>query len=358
MISKNNEIFDLIDLGFNDELRQQCHFSSPELTVARVAVEYKNLYRVYGDFGEQMATISGKMLYNAEERDNYPAVGDWVIISKNSGDRTVIHQILRRKSKFVRKEAGLSPREQIVATNIDVAFICMSLNENFNLRRLERYITMTWDSGALPVVLLTKADLCNDIESLVEKVQEVSPGIEVICSSALDSSGVDRVRSYIKRGTTAAFLGSSGVGKSTIINLLIGKQRQATMETSQLGARGRHTTTNRELLILEEGGVVIDTPGMRELHIMDVAESIDTAFKEIEELSRHCHFSNCSHDKEPGCAVKKALADGTLSEERFTSYMKLKKEALHMEKKAEHKKSIENRKMGKKKNRRDMSYKL
>ncbi len=351
----NNESYDLIDLGFNEELRQQWDFSTQEFTVARVAVEYKNLYRVYGDFGEQMAAISGKMLYNAEERDNYPAVGDWVVITKTSGDRTVIHRILKRKSKFVRKEAGLSPREQIVATNIDVAFICMSLNENFNLRRLERYITMTWDSGALPVVLLTKADLCKDIESLVEEVQAVSPGIEVICSSALDSSGIDRIRSYIKRGVTAAFLGSSGVGKSTIINLLLGRQRQATMEISQLGARGRHTTTNRELVILEEGGVVIDTPGMRELHIMDVTESIGTAFKEIEELSRYCRFSNCIHDKEPGCAVKKALLEGSISEERFISYMKLKKEALYMEKKAEHKRSMENRKMGKKKNMRGIS---
>lgn len=342
--------YNLYDLGWNENFVKKIEQYGDAYSIGRVAVEYRNLYKIYTENGEVFASVSGKMINSANGRDDYPAVGDWVILDKNANqnDRAIIHGILERKSKFSRKAAGNKFDEQIIAANIDIAFICMSLNNNFNLRRLERYITMAWDSGSRPVVLLTKADLCDDIESKLEQTSEVLFGIDVHCISCVNKSGISEVKDYIKKGITVAFIGSSGVGKSTIINELLGESRQITQEVSNIGEKGRHTTTNRELLVLPEGGIVIDTPGMRELHILDVSDSIDTAFKDIEELSLRCKFSDCTHTSEPRCAVKEAIKDGTLSKKRYESFVKLKKEAAYTERKLNRKAEIQYKKAVKK----------
>ncbi|WP_352420078.1 ribosome small subunit-dependent GTPase A [Proteiniborus sp.] len=342
--------YNLLDLGWNECFEKGIEQYGDSYSIGRVAVEYRSLYKVYTEDGEIFASVSGKMINSATGRDDYPAVGDWVILDKNSNqnDRTIIRGILERKSKFSRKVAGNSFDEQIIAANIDIAFICMSLNNNFNLRRLERYITMAWDSGARPVVLLTKADLCKDVDEKLDQTSGILFGIDVHCISCVSKSGISEVENYLEKGITVAFIGSSGVGKSTIINELLGESRQITQEVSNIGEKGRHTTTNRELVILPEGGVVIDTPGMRELHILDVSDSIDTAFKDIEGLSLKCKFSDCTHSSEPNCAVKEAISNGTLSKKRYESYVKLKKEAEYTERKLNRKAEIQYKKLAKK----------
>lgn len=337
-------------LGWNEDFEKEFAAYSSSCEVGRVAVEYKGLYKVYCENREALASVSGKMLYTAAEREDYPAVGDWVVMDKpaSENDRAIIRGILTRRSKFSRKCAGNTSEEQIVAVNIDTLFICMSLNQNFNLRRLERYITMAWDSGAVPVVLLTKSDLCEDIDTKLRETKETALGVDVHYISSMDDSAAETVRKYIKPGHTLAFLGSSGVGKSTIINRLIGEERLDTQAISQMGDRGRHTTTNRELIVLPEGGIVIDTPGMREFHILDAEEGIGTAFGDIESLAESCRFSDCTHTIEPGCAVREAIESGTLSEDRYNNYLKLKKEAEFIERKTNKKAELEYKNMLKK----------
>lgn len=245
-----------------------------------------------------------KVCDDAAHPSDFPAVGDFVMAGKTGeGTQAVIHQVLPRKSVFMRKAAGSDRKEQLVATNIDIVFLCMALNQDFNVRRLERYLSIAWDSGAKPVVVLTKPDICEDIE-------EILP--------------------YLSAGTTAAFLGSSGVGKSTLVNRLLGEERLATGGIRN-DDKGRHTTTHRELLFLPDGGMVIDTPGMRELGMWDAKSGIDRTFSDIEELALQCRFRDCTHTVEPGCAVQKALKNGTLSKERMQSYQKLKTENDYME---------------------------
>jgi ribosome biogenesis GTPase / thiamine phosphate phosphatase len=342
--------YSLVDLGWNEVLEKEFDGYKEQYSIGRVAVEYKNLYKIYCEDGEVLGSISGKMIHSAGNREDYPAVGDWVLIDKikQSDDRTIIRGFLTRKSKFSRKTAGRTTEEQIVAANIDIAFICMSLNHNFNLRRLERYITASWDSGATPVILLTKADLCEDIEEKLNQTMQVALGIDIHCVSCVTKSGFDDIRKYISSGKTIVFLGSSGVGKSTMINELYGETKQETQDISSLGDKGRHTTTNRELIILPKGGIIIDTPGMREFHILDIGESVDSAFEDIEELSRKCKFSDCTHNKEPKCAVREAIEEGLLSEERYANYLKLKREAEFLERKNNKKADLQYKKSVKK----------
>lgn len=324
----------LTNLGWDNSMNKYLNNLDEDKTIGRIVSVYKNLYKIRTHIGEIYGSISGKISYSVTEKSHYPAVGDWVIINRvgSTEERAIIHDILPRKSKFSRKECGNSTEEQIIASNVDICFICMSLNLNFNLRRLERYITMAWESGASPVILLTKADICGNIDELLSKVETVAFGIPVHILSIVSGFGLEEVRKYLSLGKTAVFIGSSGVGKSSLINTLIGNEFQSTKEIGT-DDKGRHTTTNRELLILPEGGIVIDTPGMREFHILDSEEGFDSTFKDIEIYAKKCKFSNCSHTCEPGCAVKSAIDTGDLSIDRFNNYIKLKKESEFIAKK-------------------------
>ncbi len=308
------------DYGLSDRFINESKMY--DLNIGRIISQDKGSYKLVTENGEFKGQISGKFRYQALNISDYPAVGDFVMIDENDGN-AIIHHVLSRKSAFIRKAAGTSHNNQVVAANVDTIFICMALNNDFNLRRLERYISIGWDSNALPVVVLTKSDLCSNLEDIMSQLDVIALGLEVIVTSSLKDE-FENIKKYVKPGQTIAFIGSSGVGKTTLINKLIGQDIYDTKETRN-DDRGRHTTTRRELILLPEGSIVIDTPGMRELGI----ESADfsKSFKEIDELSNMCKFSDCSHTKEPGCAVKKAIEEGSLSEERLESYFKLKKEA-------------------------------
>lgn len=297
----------------------------PEQTVGRITLQEKGMYRLRTVTGEQNALVSGRLQFDARSPSDYPAVGDYVMAGCADPDTAVIHQVLPRKSLFVRKAAGTAQTEQVVAANIDTVFLCMSLNNDFNLRRLERYLAIAWESGAAPVVVLTKADLCGDLPQKEREVGSVAMGVPVLAVSALDADGYGQIMPYVTEGRTVAFVGSSGVGKSTLINRLLGEERLAT-DGLRKDDRGHHTTTHRELLFLPNGAMVIDTPGMRELGMWDAASGVGQTFGDIEELAARCRFRDCSHTGEPGCAVRAALESGLLDAGRWQSYQKLKSE--------------------------------
>ncbi len=314
----------LNDYGLTDRFSNEATLY-PDLTLARITAQYRGLYKIVTEHGEMQAEISGKFRYETTELAKFPTVGDFVMVSVDcSESNAIIHHVLTRKSVFLRTAVGVSGQAQSMAANIDTVFICMSLNNNFNLSRLERYLSVAWDSGATPVVLLTKSDLCYDLATAVDDVERVSSFSDVIPLSAFDDNVEDKLSKYLNAGTTSAFIGSSGVGKSTLINKLLGEDMLA---TSGIGKsdKGRHTTTGREMFPSHFGGVLIDTPGMRELG----AESADLGktFDDIEELVNRCKFHDCTHVNEPGCAILEALDNGTLDHRRFQNYCKLKTEA-------------------------------
>jgi ribosome biogenesis GTPase len=299
----------------------------PGLHLGRVTTQHKGVYQVVTEQGSCMAEVSGKFRFEAKRLADYPAVGDFVMLDRihDKTGNAIIHHILRRKSSFERTSVENENETQVVATNIDFVFLCMSLNANYSLNRMERYLSIAWSSGATPVVVLTKADLCDDAESKRLEVEGVAPGVDVIVTSSLDDT-YEKLLPFLKEGVSASFIGSSGVGKSTLINHLAGTDILATSEVREDG-KGRHTTTRRELNLLPSGGVVIDTPGMREMG----AESVDLSksFADIDALAAQCRFRDCTHTREPGCAVLAAVRDGTLGERRMESYRKLGREAKY-----------------------------
>lgn len=325
----------LSDYGWSEFYED--HFQPYQLggyAPGRVLLEYNHLYRVYTEQGELLSDIAGKLRHEAAGRADLPVVGDWVVVEPRSGEgKATIQAVLPRKSKFVRKAAGSRTEEQIVGANIDTVFLVTSLNQDFNLRRIERYLIVALEGGARPVIVLSKADLSDEIEERIAEIQSVAGEVPVHAISTVSEGGLVELMPYFRDGETVALLGSSGVGKSTLINRLIGRDVQKVKEIREHDGRGQHTTTHRELILLPQGGLVLDTPGMRELHLWDGEESLHVAFDDIEELARNCYFSDCQHRDEPRCAIREALADGTIDAARYQSYEKLHKELKHVARK-------------------------
>jgi ribosome biogenesis GTPase len=314
---------DLVELGWSAEWQLALDATPHDgLAPARVATQHRRGYGLLTADGEAVAAISGKLRHDARAATDLPAVGDWVLVR----DRT-IQAVLPRRTRFSRQAAGGRTDEQIVAANVDTVFVVMGLDPDFNLRRLERYLTFAWESGAEPVVLLTKADLAVDIAARAEEAERSTPGVAVHPVSVVTGTGVDAVDALLRDHRTYAFLGSSGAGKTTLINRLAG----LSLATGGLrkDGRGRHTTTRRELVVLPGRAVILDTPGMRELQVWQATRGTEDAFADVGALAGSCRFSDCRHSGEPGCAVEAAIEGGTLDPERLQSLRKLEREAAH-----------------------------
>lgn len=322
-------------LGWSPELQTTFEpYHKSGFAPGRVALEHKHIYRVLTRHGEVLAEVSGKLRHQAASRADYPAVGDWVALSLRLDEgKATIHAVLPRFSVFSRRAAGPVAEQQIAAANVNTVFLVSALNHDFNLRRIERYLLLARESGAEPVIVLSKADLSEDVEEAVETVRAIAFGVPVHAVSSLSLEGMEALSPYLKEGRTIALLGSSGAGKSTLINRLYGSDIQLTGEIREGDDRGKHTTTYRELLVLPSGGILIDTPGMRELQLWEGADELDPTFRDIAALSESCAYKDCRHDKEPGCAVREALELGTLEAKRFGSYLKLKRELAYAERK-------------------------
>jgi ribosome biogenesis GTPase / thiamine phosphate phosphatase len=298
---------------------------------ARVVAVHRETSIVRDGGGDRAVSVSGSFRYEALARSDFPTVGDWVVLE---GD--VVSAILPRRSMFKRMAADGSRRgaslddEQVMASNIDLALLVAGLDNDFNLRRIERYLAVAWSSAIEPIVILNKADLADDVDGRLVAVDAVAPGVTTIALSARTGEGLDTLRAHLGPGVTGAILGSSGVGKSTLVNALLGDERQATGEVRASDSRGRHTTTHRELFELPNGGALVDTPGIRALEVLGAETGIETAFDDVNDLATDCRFSDCRHDGEPGCAIRAALADGRLTEERLASHRKLEREAARI----------------------------
>ena len=326
-------MFQLHELGWSSFFQQHLKTSDARIP-ARVIEEQRSAYRVACESGELIAETSGHLRHMTAATAGRPAVGDWVLIEARYAERrATIHEVLPRKTKFSRKAAGQETTEQIVAANIDSVFLMTSLNADLNLRRIERYLTIVWESGAQPIVLLSKADLCVDSMAAMEAVAGIAFGVPIHVLSAVTGDGLEDLQGYLKPGQTVALLGSSGVGKSTLINRLLGATVQKVRDIRDDDDRGRHTTTARRLFLLPKGGMLIDTPGMRELQLWDVDDGLSQTFDDIEILARDCRFRDCRHQSEPGCAVQLALSRDELSNERFESYCKLRRELNYLTRK-------------------------
>jgi len=306
-------------------------FRESNLAPARVATEDKHHYTVVGEPGECLAVIAGKMFHQRHSNAGFPKVGDWVAVAPQPGEaKVVIHHVLPRRTTVARKVPGREVEEQLLAVNVDKAFVVQALDTTFNLRRLERFLVMIREGGAEAVVILNKADLCDDVEARLAETQQAAGPAPVIVVSAKTRRGIGQLRERITPGQTVVFIGTSGVGKSSLINRLCGEEVQPTIEVRESDSKGRHSTTWRELIPLPCGGLVIDTPGMREFHMWMAGDGADEAFPDIAELAVRCHFRNCSHTTEKRCALKEAVEAGQLPRERMESFLKLQRELEYM----------------------------
>jgi ribosome biogenesis GTPase len=318
-------MYALSTLGYDAFFENQ--LKTEDAVVARISAEHRGGYRVWSNTGAGFATLAGKLSRELED-EAFPGVGDWVVLKSpiNAAQTAIIQSVLDRRTVFIRGASGREVRGQVVAANIDIVFIVCGLDNDYNVRRIERYLSRVFASGAQPVVVLNKADVCSDTPARTVEVESHCPGVDVVVASAVHHEGMERIRACISPGVTAAFVGSSGTGKSTIINVLSGEETMATGATRSRDGRGCHTTSHRQLIMLPRGGLLIDTPGMRELQMFD-EEGIDSVFADIEVFSGRCRFRDCRHESEPGCAVKQAVEIGEISPERLEHYLQLQKEA-------------------------------
>ena len=344
----------LEEFGWNSYFAEKYEdYKEEGLIIARVAREQKNLYGIFTESGEEQAILSDSLFMSSFSSIELPAVGDWVLCRQQQDfDKLFIEKILPRRSKFSRKGKNTYGRnyqkegssdEQIISANIDTVFLVISMDRDFNLRKIERYLTMIWDSGSNPVIILNKADQCDDPQWYADETESVSLGIPVHVVSALKNEGIMELQKYLQNGKTVTLIGSSGAGKSSIINCLMGEEKQYVSYVREGDKRGRHTTTTREMIILESGGILIDNPGMRDIQLSVNETTLDRTFYDIVELEKKCKFRNCKHDTEPGCAVRQAIEDGELEAERFENYQKLLREVRFQERRnKQRKKFIDN----------------
>jgi ribosome biogenesis GTPase / thiamine phosphate phosphatase len=327
---------DLKLLGWNDTFAQALEtLSQPSWVPARILSVDRSSYNLGGEFGEIIGKISGRYRYEAYDQSNLPAVGDWVAVtSTNKDDFAIIHELLPRLTCISRKAAGITTEAQIIAANIDTVFIVTGLDNNFNLRRIERYIAVIKNSGAQPVIILNKADLINNIDTINEirqSIESIALDVPIHFISVLKNNGLSELLTYFINGITVSLVGSSGVGKSTLTNYFLGSEKQRIVETREDDSRGRHTTTRRQLFLLPSGGMLIDTPGMRELQLWVENGDIDLGFNDIDSLKLSCRFNDCTHNHEPGCAVQKAIAEGSINPKRLANFNKMKRELNYLE---------------------------
>ncbi|HEX5072554.1 MAG TPA: ribosome small subunit-dependent GTPase A [Gemmatimonadaceae bacterium] len=309
----------------------------------RVVAEHRERYSVSTADGEVSAVLAGRLRHDLGSREDLPAVGDWVGISRESGEGTaVVRFVVPRRSAFVRKSAGTVTEAQIVAANVDVALIATALPGDLSSRRLERYLTLAWESGTTPVVVLTKSDLSNDVRGAMSQAALAAPGVEIIAVSAVSGEGMDSLSRWLEPGATAVLLGSSGVGKSTLVNRLLGTNQLRTATVRSTG-KGRHTTTHRELVRLSNGALLIDTPGMRELQLWSADAGLGPTFADIEVFAARCRFRDCVHGHEPGCAVRDAVASGELASERLEHWHRLRRELAFLARKQDERANAEYR---------------
>lgn len=348
LLSYRRVPFDLKDLGWDDAwARAFAPFAAEGLVPARVAIEFNHIFRLYAERGEVQAQHSGRLLHRAEGRQALSAVGDWVATRPTPGEAmATIEAVLTRRSRFSRKVAGETTEEQIVAANIDTVFLVMGLDGDYNPRRLERYLLMAHESGANPVVLLNKSDLSEDLAHSIAEITSLAGGVPVHAVSARTGHGLEAFDRYLDPGRTGALLGSSGVGKSTLVNALVGEERFKTSDVRAGDSRGRHTTRHRHLILLPGRGLLIDTPGMRELQLWTQDGARET-FDDVDALAAGCHFTDCRHREEPRCAVKQAIVAGTLDASRLESYLKLQDEIQSLDAQKNIRAQIDEKRKGK-----------
>ncbi|OPZ79165.1 MAG: putative ribosome biogenesis GTPase RsgA [Alphaproteobacteria bacterium ADurb.Bin438] len=320
------------NLGFSDfheKSLEPCDIENYK--ISRITAEHKNSYIVNDGNYDYFATISGKFFHKLQNEGTIPVVGDFVLLKKDTLSPAIIEKIVPRKtclkriSKLNRKSFNISNKEQIIVSNVDKVFIVTSLNQDFNLSRIERALSFVYDSGASPIILLSKSDICDNLDELMDKVEQIAFGVPIIAYSNVTKDGLDKIKSFIKQGETYCLIGSSGVGKTSLINNICGLNEK-TIKIREGDDKGKHATTSKALYVLENGGMIVDLPGLREIGIFNENEGFDTTYSDIEELIGLCKFSDCTHTNEPNCAVRQAIKDGFLDERRFKNYLKLKKE--------------------------------
>jgi ribosome biogenesis GTPase len=331
---------ELFALGWNIRLEDAFRAIAHDgVEPGRVAVANRGLHEVYTSGGPVLAHVPGRLLHAGGD---LPVTGDWVALRRLEDDRAQIEAVLPRATKLSRKAAGHRTDEQVLAANIDVAFCVDAVNGRFRPRRIERSVSLAWDSGAEPVVVCTKADLCEDTDAAVAQIEQVAVGVPIVVTSAVTGEGVDDLRLFLAGHRTAVLLGPSGVGKSTLINRLVGSELLETQAIREADGRGRHTTVRRELVVLRDGGLLLDTPGMRELALWDGGTS--ETFDDIEARALECRFRDCGHERDAGCAIQSAIADGSLDRDRYDGYVKLQRELAYLERRKDERAALDEKK--------------